>query len=157
MIDSPEALNFNPTAFDDNFFAAYEVQLADISLAEQASIALADILTIEKADGTQKSYEELINETRNFFANDWVRNDEALLNRMAFDFAGNCMGHQHGLSLSMDNQLSSIFEKGLNSSINGKHDHKNGSHSESDEEDDKSDKDDDEIDPKTGKKRIKKR
>ena len=150
MIDSPEALNFNPAAFDDNFFAAYEVQLADISLAEQASIALADILTIEKADGTQKSYEELINETRNFFANDWVRNDEAIMNRMAFEFAGNCMGHQHGLGLSMDNQLSSIFENGLKSSNDGNHNHKNGSHSESDE-------DDDEIDPKTGKKRIKKR
>jgi len=60
------------------------------------------------------------------------------------------MGHQHGLGLSMDNQLSSIFEKGLNSSINGKHDHKNGSQSESEE-------DDDEIDPRTGKKKIKKR
>jgi len=151
MIDSPEALNFNPTAFDDNFFAAYEVQLVDISLAEQASIALADILTIEKADGTQKSYEELRYETSNFFANDWVRNDEALMNRMAREFAQACMGHQHGDFLAQDSFLNPMFEKGSDSIAGKKHDHKNESHSDSDDDEEY------EVDARTGKKTKKKR
>lgn len=147
MIGSPEVPAFNPQAFDDSFFANYEEQLADISVEEQASAALAEILTIEKADGTQKSYEELRDETQTFFSNDWVRNDEAVMNRMAMEFAQACMGHNHGAELAQDGQLGSVFESGVNSLFGDKHDHSSDGHNHKGK--------DDEIDPKTGKKKKK--
>jgi hypothetical protein len=147
MIGTPEATTFNAGEFDDNFFAAYEEQLSDISVEDQASLALADILTIKKANGTQKTYEEIKTDTQTFFANDWVRGDEAIMNRMAIEFAQACMGHSHGAELAQDNQLSSVFENGMNSRSGDTHDHKHDGHSHKDS--------DNEIDPKTGKKKKK--
>ena len=147
MIGSPETPAFNAGAFDDSFFTAYEEQLTDISVDEQASLALAEVLTIEKADGTHKSYNELRDETRRFFANDWVRNDEAVMNRVAMEFAQACMAHSHGAELAQDGQLGSVFEAGVNNLLGDTHDHKHEAHN---------DKDDDDIDPKTGKKKKKK-
>jgi hypothetical protein len=151
VIGSPEIPTFNAEAFDDSFFTAYEEQLSDISVEEQASLALAEVLTIEKADGTQKSYDELRDETRTFFANDWVRNDEAVMNRMAMEFAQACMGHNHGADLAQDNQLGSVFETGINSLAGDTHDHKHDGHSHKDKDDEY------EVDPKTGKKKKKRR
>lgn len=144
---SAEIPNFDAQAFDDRFFAAYEEQLSDISIEEQASIALAEIMKIEKEDGTQKTYEEIKDQTQTFFANDWVRNDEALMNRMAMEFAQACMGHNHGAELAQDGQLGSVFETGMNSLNSDKHDHTHNGHNRKE----------DEIDPKTGKKKKKKR
>jgi hypothetical protein len=150
MIGSSEIPKFDAQAFDDSFFATYEEQLSDISVEEQASIALAEIMTIEKEDGTQKTYEEIKDQTQTFFANPMVRNDEAIMNRMAMGFAQACMGHDHGAELAQDGQLGSVFETGLNNLNGEKHDHIHDGHSHKD-------KDDDEIDPKTGKKKKKKR
>lgn len=136
MIGSSEVPAFNPQVFDENFFADYEEQLTDISVEDQASAALANILTIEKNDGTQKSYEELRDEAKTFFSNDLVRNDEAIMNRMAMEFAQACMAHKHGAELAQDGQLGSVFEKGAKSLFGDNND-------------------DDESDPKTGKKKKK--
>ncbi len=145
MIGSPKAPDFIGEAFDDSFFTKYEEQLSDISIEEQATTALAEIMTIEKADGSQKSYDELRSETQTFFTNDWVRNDEAVMNHMAIEFAHACMGHNHGADLAQDNQLRPVFETGLKNSLGNKYGHKH-------KKDDKG-----EIDPKTGKKKKKKR
>ena len=122
-MDSPEVPNFDPQVFDDNFFASYEKQLASISIEDQASVVLAGILTIQKADGTQKSYQQLRDETRAFFSNEMVRNDEAIMNRMTMEFARACMGHDHGSMLAEDNQLGSLFDKGINGLFKDSHDH----------------------------------
>lgn len=151
MIGSPEAPSFDARAFDEDFFAAYEQELADISIAEQASLALADVLTVQKADGTEKSYEELRDATLAFFTNDWVRNDEAVMNRMMMEFAQACMGHGHGADLAQDGQLGSIFEKGAESLSGDKHGHEHSSHDHEEVDEDE------EVDPKTGKKKKKKK
>ena len=148
-MDAPETHMFDAQAFDNNFFAAYEEQLAAISIEEQASNALAEILTIQKEDGTLKSYEEIRDETVTFFANDWVRNDEAMMNRMANEFAQACMSHNHGADLAQDNLLGPMFKKGSHSIIEDKHDHKSESHNH--------DAKDDKIDPITGKRSKKKK
>ncbi len=140
MRRSPEVLEFNPNAFSDDFFKDYEAQLADIDIEEQASLALAEVLMIKKSDGTEKSYEELRDETRSFFNNDWVRNDEALLNQMALQFAQACMGHSHGNELMQDSVLGSLFEKEGASSSHHDHSH-----------------DEYETDPLTGKRKKKKK
>ncbi|MGH7240719.1 MAG: hypothetical protein ACREGB_00290 [Candidatus Saccharimonadales bacterium] len=147
MIGSPEVPTFDAQAFDESFFAAYEEQLSGISVEEQASRALKEILTIKKADGTQKSYEEIRDQTQAFFANDLVRNDEVIMNRMAMEFARSCMGHNHGAELAQDTQLGSVFEAGVNNLIGDKHD----GHSHKGKDDEY------ETDPKTGKKKKKKR
>jgi hypothetical protein len=121
---SPETPAFNAAAFNDTFFTQYEEQLSDISVAEQASQALTEILTIAKADGTHKSYGQLRTETQNFFANDWIRADEAVMNRMAMEFAQACMGHEHGAELAQDNLLSSIYDNGARNLLGDKHDSK---------------------------------
>jgi hypothetical protein len=144
MTESPEAPSFDVQAFDDSFFTAYEGQLSDVSVGDQASAALAAIVTIEKADGSQKSYDELRDETRTFFASDWVRKDEAVMNRLAMEFAQACMSHSHGAELAQDNRLSSIFEDGMQSLTAKEH----SEHRSTDEGDD-----DDETDPKADKKK----
>jgi hypothetical protein len=144
---SPKAA-FDAQAFDDSFFATYEKQLSDISKEEQASLALANILTIERDDGNQKSYEQIRNETQAFFASDYVRNDEAIMRRIAMEFAQACMEHSHGAELAQDNQLGLIFEKGVDSLFGDGHDHKHDDHAGEDNKDD-------ELDTKTGKKKKK--
>jgi hypothetical protein len=148
MIGSVERPHFDAQAFDDSFFSAYEEQLSDISVEEQASIALKEILTVEKENGTQKTYDEIKEQTQTFFSNDWVRNDEIIMNRMTMEFAQACMGHNHGAELAQDGQLGSVFDAGLNNLNGDKHDHKHDGQSHKD-------KDDDEIETKTGKKKKK--
>lgn len=144
-MDTPKTTLFDERAFDDSFFAAYEAELAGIDVTEQASRALADALKITRDDGTHKSYEDIKEETVTFFANEWVRNDEALLNRMALEFAMACMGHNHDQELAQESQLRDIFEMGNQSLQQDNHNHTHGSH-------DHPTKEDSEIDPKTGKK-----
>lgn len=110
---SSEVPAFSEAAFDDSFFAQYEEELADSDVVEQASLALAAILMIEKADGTQKTYEDLRDETETFFTNEWVQQDEALMDRMAVEFAQACMGHEHGEELMEDTALRSVYDRGF--------------------------------------------
>jgi hypothetical protein len=146
MTNSPETPAFSAEAFDENFFAAYEEELTDINPEEQALLALADILTIEQADGTQKTYEQLRYETQAFFANDWVRNDEVMMNRLAMEFAQACISHMHGGELSQGGQLGSMFKKGIGGLFGDAQDHNH-------DHDHDLDDDDDEIDPATGRKK----
>jgi hypothetical protein len=148
-MNNPETLTYNPEAFDDSFFAQYETELADLNIEAQASLALSEILMIEKADGSQKSYEQLRDETRSFFANDLVRNDEMLMNRMAEEFAQACMSHGHGNELMSDSMLKSVYEQGFGSLKSNDNKSAESSHNHAD--------DDYEIDPKTGKKTKKKK
>lgn len=146
-----QAPEFDPSLFTANFFTAYEQQLADIDIAEQAAAALADVLSVHTADGSQKTYQQIRTETSAFFANDWVRQNELLMNQMAVNFAAACMTHPHGAALAQDSSLSALFEKGQDASYNNKHLHEDTVSSRA--HDDEEDEDDDEIDPRTGKKR----
>lgn len=145
---TPEAPTFDPQAFDADFFDGYQKELADISFEDQASAALANILTIEKADGTQKTYQEIRDESHSFFNSEWVRQSEAVMDRMTAEFAMACMGHPHGSELAQDEALSPVFGEGLKSLYDDHtRDHDGHKHSDSDGE----------TDPKTGKKKKKTR
>lgn len=138
---APEAPVFDPSAFDESFFANYEMQPVDMGVEDQASAALAGILTVEQADGTQKTYEQIRDESRAFFANDWVRESEALMDRLAVEFVHQCMDNAYGSELARDDQLGSVFEKGV-VSLYGENDrtHDGHAHNKKDNKDKEADK-----------------
>ncbi len=145
---SPEAF---AAQFDAQYFADYEKQLETISVEEQAAIALADVLTVKKADGAEKSYEELKSETQTFFANEWVQSNEAVMNYAAAQFAAACMGHVHGSELARDEVLSSVFDKGVSVLFDG---HELGNTHHSADQDHTSDDDDEEDSPRHRERRL---
>jgi|GEM_PF-2851027 len=114
--------------FDTAFLKSYEEELASIDPAEQASAALANILMIVEEDGSQKSYEQIRDETSAFLSSEWVRQDEAIMNRMAQEFALACMSHGHGSELARDVGLGSVFEKGVGNLFGDLHQHGDRSH-----------------------------
>ncbi len=138
---------FDLSAFDDDFFAGYEAELQDVSVEEQAAAALADILTVTNQDGIVKTYEDIRDESRKFFANEWVQQSEMLMNQVASQFAAACMSHPHGSELAQDSILGSVFNAGIEASHgpDDGHGHDNHEH------------DDDDIDPITGESKKKKK
>lgn len=124
MTGSPELPIFDPAAFDAEFFSNYQKQLDELSKEDRASTVLAGILTIKRADGTEKAYEEIRNETIAFFASEPVKQDLALMNRMAYEFAQACMGHNHGSEFAKDEQLGAMFDRGISQIFGDKRDHK---------------------------------
>lgn len=132
-----EAPDFS--AFDSSFFETYEKDLQEIDIASVAHEALSDILTITQEDNTP-DYATIKHETELFFANPVIAEDVRLLNALATQYVESCASHNHaGADFLNDGPLSGIFSIGSNK-----------------DKDTQSDNDD-EIDPKTGKKRRKKR
>jgi hypothetical protein len=155
MTKNPEAPTIDLQTFDKDFFAAYEEQLSDIRIEDQAILALTDIISIRRLDGTDRSYKELVDETSRFFANDWVKNDEAIINRLVTEGILACSGHAHNDELSPNEQLSfSIFDMTTEHSLGETHNH---DHNEGTDENEEDDDDEYEIDATTGKRVRKKR
>jgi hypothetical protein len=134
MRGSPELPNFDPAAFNSEFFANYNQKIANSSIEDQAATVLAGILSIRVADGTERTYEQIRDDTRAFFSMDNVKQDMALMQRMSIQFAQACMGHNHGSELARDEQLGSIFDHGINSIFGEKADHKHDLHDKLDED-----------------------
>lgn len=107
---SNNSVNFE---LDDNFFASYEQELANISLQSVAQDALADILTLRTEDGQTRSRDQIKAEAEQFFANPIIARDISLLDNLARQYAQLC-NHDHGLAQELNaGPLSDIYKRGI--------------------------------------------
>jgi len=139
---SPEAESLNLEAFDDAFFAQLEQEFEPETLQTLAMEALEDVLTVEREDGTRKTFEDILEEADAYFSNPMVQEDMAILNAAAARFAqfahAACGGHEAASSLLQSNEgLSDVYGRGAGA-LEAQADHAGHAHeAESTNEEDK--------------------
>jgi thiamine pyrophosphate-dependent acetolactate synthase large subunit-like protein len=108
----------------DDFFTAYEQELAALDIATNAQLALSSILTVQAENGETRSYEQIRQEAEVFFDNPAIAADMQLLDQLAAQYAQFCAGHGHeGIDQLTSGSLEELFERGLSNAHHHEHAH----------------------------------
>lgn len=113
--------------FEDFDFDAYNAELEEVDIKQAAHAALDAILTLKQDDGTEKTREQIFQESEAFFSNPEIMQNLALLDSLAMQFAAWC-NHHDGPEQSdgiRNDTVSSIFEYGQ-SLLEANHSNGNG-------------------------------
>lgn len=118
-------------------FAAWEAEVADIDLEEQAIKAFDGLLTFETDDNeTARTIEDIQNDIVTFMSNPEVMEMQRVIEYAAVQFAQFC-NHNHVGADSMNENVSSLFN--ASEGLAGQEDHSHKLEHEHDDDDDDTD------------------